>query len=171
MISRRTLLAGAALAPAFLAVRQARAGAIWPLFEQSKLIYVSPLKSDGALSRCKAEIWFAYLDGNLFVVTPPDAWRAEAIGLGLDQAQVWVGEHGVWTESKAFLEAPNMRMTASLETVAETHEAVLAAMGEKYAEDGWGRWGPRFREGLTDGGRVMIRYAPPGMGQTPPDEA
>lgn len=161
MISRRTLLAGAALAPAFLSLRPARAGAIWELADQSKLIYVSPLKSDGDLSRCKAEIWFAHLNRHLYVVTPPDAWRAQAIGKGLDQAVVWVGDHGMWTQSEEFMQAPNMTMTASLATDPSTHEAVLAAMAGKYADDGWSRWGPRFREGLEDGGRVMIRYALP----------
>ena len=127
----------------------------------SKLVYLTPIKSDGEESRCQAEIWFAYHDGDAFVVTPPDAWRAEAVAAGLDRARLWVGDFGVWTDSDgAYRQAPEIMATASLETDAEVHAQVLSAMGAKYADDGWSRWGPRFKSGLADGARVMIRYRP-----------
>lgn len=44
-------------------------------------------------------------------------------------------------------------------TDAHLHGAVLEAMGPKYVEEGWGTWGNRFRTGLADGDRVMLRYA------------
>ena len=35
----------------------------------------------------------------------------------------------------------------------------LEAFGAKYADE-WGSWGPRFRDGLADGSRVLLRYRP-----------
>ena len=159
MIRRRAFIAGAALAPAALWLPRALAAAT-PSLETSKLVYLTPLKSDGEESRCKAEIWFGYHAGDVFVVTPAEAWRAQAVAKGLGRARMWVGEYGVWTRADgAFRQGPELMASAAIETDAETQAAVLAAMAVKYADDGWSRWGPRFEAGLDDGGRVMIRYA------------
>ena len=40
-------------------------------------------------------------------------------------------------------------------------EAALAAFGAKYPDE-WDKWEPRFRKGLADGSRVLIRYRPSG---------
>ena len=159
MITRRTFVAGSALAPALFIAPRLWADATAAL-QSSKLVYLTPLKSDGEESRCKAEIWFAFQDNAVYVVTQADAWRAEAVRQGLTQARIWVGDFGVWTDAEdAFRAAPQLETTASLETDADAQARVLQNMGEKYADDGWGRWGPRFRSGLDDGSRVMIRYA------------
>lgn len=127
--------------------------------ETSPLVYITPIKSDGGESRCKAEIWFSHHDGDVFVVTPPDAWRAEAVGKGLNRARMWVGDFGLWQRADgAFREAPELMATASIESDPEVHAVVLSAMGEKYAASGWSRWGQAFKDGLVDGSRVMIRY-------------
>ena len=158
MLNRRTLIVGgAAVAPLAFLGRRALAGPA--TLDTSKLIYLTPIKSDGEESRCKAEIWFAYHDGDVFVVTPPDAWRAQAVRRGLNRARLWVGEFGNWKSANgAFRDAPEHMATASLEEAAETRAAVLAAMSAKYADDGWSTWGPRFEKGLADGSRVVIRY-------------
>ena len=159
MTTRRTFVVGAALAPVALLARPLLASASAAL-ETSKLIYLTPIKTDGEESRCKGEIWFAYHGGHVYVVTPSDAWRAEAIGRGLTRARIWVGEFGVWTRANgAFRDAPEVMATAALETNAETQSAVLESLGAKYGEAGWNTWGERFRKGLADGSRVMIRYA------------
>ena len=158
MITRRTVIASTALAPFAIWAHRALANAASAL-EASKLVYLTPIKSDGEESRCKAEIWFGYHGGDVYVVTPPDAWRAQALGQGLTRARLWVGEFGIWTRADgAFREAPELMATASLATDAALQAEVLEKMGAKYADDGWTRWGPAFREGLADGGRVMIRY-------------
>lgn len=158
MVKRRTLLVGTAVAPFVGLGRGATAQAAAPL-DASKLVYITPLKRNGEESRCKAEIWFAHVDGDVFVVTAADAWRAQAVGRGLDRARLWVGEFGVWHDADgAFRNAPELMATAALETNGETQGRVLATMGGKYG-DGWSRWGPRFEKGLADGSRVMIRYA------------
>ena len=164
MATRRDLVLGLAVAPAIPLLARtafAKEGEATPSDKlgTSQLVYITPIKSDGEESRCKAEIWFSHHEGDVFVVTPPEAWRARAVGKGLNKARLWVGEFGQWTQSDgAFRDAPEFMATASIESDAKKHAVVLAAMGEKYAETGWGRWGQRFRDGLVDGSRVMIRY-------------
>lgn len=165
MATRRDLVVGLAIAPTIpLLARSAFAEEAKATpkdkLETSQLVYITPIKSNGEESRCKAEIWFSHHDGDVFVVTPPETWRAQAVGKGLTKARLWVGEFGVWTQSDgAFRDAPEFMATASIATEADVHAKVLSAMGEKYAQTGWGRWGQRFKEGLGDGSRVMIRYA------------
>ena len=56
MITRRTLLAttaAAAILPRFAKADDTLAGAM----AESRLIYLTPLQSSGAESRCQAEIW------------------------------------------------------------------------------------------------------------------
>ncbi len=130
--------------------------------ETSKLIYITPVKSDGKESACHAEVWF-YADGaDLLVVTKPELWRSQAIERGLDRARIWVGDHGVWKRSNdAFRNAPSF--LAQVEHISSDAEAVsrtLKAMGAKYADEGWSTYGPRFKTGLADGSRVLLRYRP-----------
>ena len=164
MATRRDLVVGLAIAPTipFLArtafAADAKATPADKL-ETSQLVYLTPIKGNGEESRCKAEIWFSHHDGDVFVVTPPEAWRAEAVRKGLTRARLWVGEFGVWTESDgAFRDAPEFLATAAIETDTQVQARVLSTMGEKYAQTGWGRWGQRFKDGLVEGSRVMIRY-------------
>ena len=164
MIARRTILAGISLAPAFpLLTRAVWAGegaTAADGLDSSRLVYLTPIKSNGEESRCKAEIWFAHDAGHVYVVTPPDAWRAKAVRQGLVRARLWVGDFGVWTRSNgAFRQAPEHMATATIEEDASVHARILEAMGGKYAATGWSNWGPRFLKGLVDGSRVMIRYA------------
>ena len=165
MATRRDLVVGLAIAPTIpLLARSAFAEEAKATpkdkLETSQLVYITPIKSNGEESRCKAEIWFSHHDGDVFVVTPPATWRAQAVGKGLTKARLWVGEFGVWTQADgAFRDAPEFMATASIATEADVHAKVLSAMGEKYAQTGWGRWGQRFKDGLEDGSRVMIRYA------------
>ncbi len=42
----------------------------------------------------------------------------------------------------------------------ETVKRVLKVMGKKYAGPSWDKYEPEFRQGLTDGSRVMLRYKP-----------
>ena len=155
MISRRTLLktsAAAALLP--LVARAAEAQA------ESRLIYVTPIQSSGAESSCQSEVWFASYGGAMFVVTDAEAWRAEAVRKGLTSARIWVGDVGPVGQSDGKYKAlPKVEAVASLETDAAAQAQVLGAMGVKYSDE-WGTWGPRFKNGLADGSRVMLKYTP-----------
>ena len=162
MISRRTLLktsAAAAALPLLPAI--GRAEPSWrEAAETSPLIYLTPIQSNGAESRCQAEIWFASYGGAMYVVTAAEAWRAQAIRQGLTQARIWVGDVGMWQRADGGYKAlPMVGATASIETDAAVQGQVLEVMGGKYS-DGWDTWGPRFRNGLADGSRVMLKYEP-----------
>jgi hypothetical protein len=130
--------------------------------ETSKLIYITPIKSDGKESSCHAEVWFFGEGEDLLVVTKKELWRSQAVNQGLDRARIWVGDHGVWKQSKnAFRKAPSF--LAQAEHISSDAEAVgrtLKAMSAKYADEGWSTYGPRFKEGLADGSRVLLRYRP-----------
>jgi len=151
VLSGGLLLPVRAFADANPAVRAALA--------RSPLVYVSPLRRDGSESRCHGEVWFVSDGADLLVVTNPERWRAAAIGKGLDRARLWVGNFGVWTKSDTWRKAPSTEARASLERDKAVQAMALEAFGAKYAAE-WESWGPRFREGLASGERVLIRYSP-----------
>lgn len=165
--TRRALLRGAAAAAGWLLLpRGARADA-FALSEparaalaSSRLVYVSPLRRDGNESTCHGEVWFAADGGDVLVVTSSERWKARAIRAGLERARLWAGDAGVWTRSEGrFRSAPSFLARAAFESDPAARERALEALGQKYAAE-WGQWGPRFRDGLADGTRVLIRYAP-----------
>ena len=128
--------------------------------DKSALIYLTPIKSDGQESACHGEVWFIHHEKEIFVVTQHDAWRAQAVRQGLNTAAIWIGEFGVWKSAKnKYRSAPYLRISGQLETDAKLHATVLEQFGKKYADE-WGSWGPRFRKGLANGSRVMLRYQP-----------
>ncbi len=159
MLTRRQTLAGALLLPS-LPLLGKLDEAKRDVLRSSRLIYLTPIKSDGNESACKGEVWFMYDgDSHLHVVTQNEAWRANAIRQGLTQARIWVGEFGVWsTAGDAYRAAPELMLDGAIETDEQVHNRVLAKMGTKYSDE-WGVWGPRFRDGLQDGSRVMLKYA------------
>lgn len=159
MLNRRSIIVGAACLPAFSVLpHEASAHELAMRLQGSRLIYLTPIKSNGEESACKGEVWFQYHAGDIYVVTQAEAWRAEAVRKGLSMAKVWVGEFGVWTDAdEAFRDAPELMLKGTLETNSNAHASVLDAMGLKYSDE-WGVWGPRFRDGLKDGSRVMLRY-------------
>ena len=162
MISRRTLLKTSAVAAALpLLPAIGRAGPSWrEAAAASPLIYLTPIQSSGAESRCQAEIWFASVDESMYVVTAADAWRAEAVRQGLSGARIWIGDVGPWSRSDGkYKGLPVVETRASLEADAAVRNRVLEAMSEKYSDE-WDKWGPRFHNGLADGSRVMLKYEP-----------
>jgi hypothetical protein len=129
---------------------------------KSALIYLTPMLSNGKESTCHAEVWFAHLGNDVYVVTSSSAWRAQAIEKGLDRARIWVGDYGPWRGNSKFKSAPNYMAKAGVVAKGDSAiESVLSLMGEKYASE-WGKWEPRFRSALGDGSRVMLRYRPVG---------
>jgi hypothetical protein len=167
MINRRLLLKATALGATLPWMHRAQAlpeGAA-----TSDLIYLTPIRSNGAESRCQAEIWFAALDDALYVVTSSDAWRARAIvDRGLTDTRIWVGDVGQWQDTDGkYRELPSLMATGSQVTDQAVQEAVLEVMGSKYRMS-WLLWGPRFRNGLADGKRVMLKYSPKGSGVPQP---
>lgn len=128
--------------------------------QESQLIYLSPIKSNGALSSCQAEVWYVQHNSAMYVVTAADAWRTRAIAMGLTKTRIWVGDVGMWQSSEGRYKAlPSLTASASNVTGSDEQTRLLTLFGNKYASE-WSRWGPRFRNGLADGSRVLLRYQP-----------
>ena len=152
-LSRRGFIGASAATLGALSCPQVIAGEA-----ESPLIYLSTVKTDGSLSRCQAEVWYVADGTDLFVVTGQDAWRAKAVGKGLTRTQVWVGDVGQWQRANGkYRSLPGHIAEASLVDDTDVHASALAKFGIKYAAE-WGTWGPRFRNGLADGSRVLLRY-------------
>lgn len=127
---------------------------------ESDTIYLTPLKADGAESRCQAEVWFVSDDADLCVVTAVGAWRARAVRAGWRRARIWVGDLGVWTRTEGrYRNLPMLEASGDFIADVEEQARVLELFGSKYPVS-WVLWGPRFRNGLADGSRVMLRYRP-----------
>jgi hypothetical protein len=160
---RRVLVAGTSMVAAagFAGrVHSADDAALQTAMDESDVMYLTPIRSDGKESRCQAEVWFVHHESDLYVVTADDAWRAQAIAKGLTRTRIWVGDVGAWRDSEgAYRTLPQIEAVASQIPDAETQNSVLDAMGGKYSVE-WFVWGPRFRNGLADGSRVMLRYQP-----------
>ncbi len=161
MTRRRVLAASTALfAVAGFSGRAycADSGELQTALNESDLIYLAPIRTDGRESRCQAEVWFVHHESDLYVITASEAWRAQAIGKGLTRTHIWVGDVGAWGDSNgAYRELPQIEAVGSQVKDAESQNSVLNAMGDKYSLE-WFVWGPRFRNGLADGSRVMLRY-------------
>ncbi len=124
----------------------------------SELVYLSPLRSDSSLSRCRGEVWFVQDGKDVMVVTRSVAWRAKAIQEGLDEAMLWVGEVGVWTRSNGrYKSLPSVKVRGRIESDPDAWESVLKLYKEKY-QMSWTFWRRRFENGLADGSRTMLRY-------------
>ena len=123
----------------------------------SKLIYLTPIKSDGDESKCQGEVWFVYLDSKIYVTTATDAWRAEAIRKDLTEARIWIGEYGNWTRAKEkYKEAPELMIEGSIFDDEEKNPEILEAFNDKYP--GEGRYPRVFKEEIEDGKRVVLCY-------------
>ncbi|HEY8121836.1 MAG TPA: hypothetical protein VII78_11010 [Myxococcota bacterium] len=163
-LTRRELLiasaAAACLPRASFADASALSAAAHDALGTSPLVYVSALRRDGSESRCHAEVWFVRDADSALVVTSSQAWRAQAIGKGLARARLWVGDFGGWSgkpDDQRYQAGQAFLAEATLEKAQPAHDHALALFGSKYTKE-WGSWGPRFKNGLADGSRVLIRY-------------
>jgi hypothetical protein len=170
LIDRRTFLAAALALLAWPFRGPARAADaaqtrddLRRLLEQSPYVYVSPLRSDGRESTCHGEVWFAWIDGAVVVITGSERWKAHSLEAGLDRARIWVGDHGRWKQlvghSDAFRVAPSFEARASAVRDDALLDRLLASFEEKYPDE-IEKWRDRMRRGYGDGSRVLIRYVP-----------
>lgn len=156
-MKRRTLLqAAGALGALALLPSGANAAEARLALTQSNLVYLSPITSSGKLSRCQAEVWYVMLGADVYVCTDTDSWRAKAARLGLTDTKVWVGDLGVWRRVN-YQALPSLNAMAAVAQEEDQIELALAEFGRKYASE-WNKWGPRFRKGLKNGSRTMLRY-------------
>jgi hypothetical protein len=93
-------------------------------------------------------------------VSATGAWRCRAIAGGLTRARLWVGEYGNWQKSDGkYRQAPQLTAVGTRVDDNSEQARVLDLFGDKYRLE-WVVWGPRFKNGLADGSRVMLRYSP-----------
>jgi hypothetical protein len=161
--SRRRVLraGGAALSLLVLARTRARAagapapdaaGKLTPEQLQhladAQFVYIQSTRKDGTLSK-PAEIWFAVMDGAVWVGSSPDSWRAKRIRWKRPQARIAIGS----------VDGPSIRATGAFVKDPELYKKFCDQLAVKYPAK-WPRWEKSFREGLASGERVLIRYTP-----------
>jgi len=125
--------AAAAPAPSATEAPQAAgsaAAAVSPEIEHllatSEFVYISSTRKDGTLSR-KAEIWFTWHDGSVWVGTRPDSWRAKRI---LERAGEGTRLGSPLDEALAALAARRPRYFPGVETPRAAWGTVAAAAHE-----------------------------------------
>ncbi len=129
----------------------------------SPYVYISPLRADGAESRCHGEVWYGWIDGGVVIITARDRWKARSLARGRDRARIWVGDagrvKGLLGESDAFRRHPHFDAVGEISPDAALLDRLLAGYERKYPDE-IGEWRERMRIGFRDGSRVLIRYRP-----------
>jgi hypothetical protein len=116
--------------------------------ETSPYVYISSHRKDGSFG-APAEIWFMYHDGAVWVASPTTTWRVRRIRAGRTKARIAVGKP----------DGPTFAAVGSIVTDPALHQAMFGTFARKYPQ-GWPKYEDRFRQGLVDGTRVMVKYQP-----------
>lgn len=146
------LIALTLVAPALagMAADPAAAAVLTPEVEgelaRSAYVYIATQRKDGTFGS-SAEIWFMWDGGAVWVASPPTTWRVKRIRHGRASARIVVGTRSgpVFTAKGALVRDPAI------------YERLFATYAKKYP-DGWPKFEARFRDGLKDGSRVLVRY-------------
>jgi hypothetical protein len=129
---------------------------------ESEFVYVSPLRSNGDESTCHGEVWYAWLDESVVLITAKTTWKARALADGLDSARVWVGDHGRWKgwfrKNEAFRQAPNFLANAKTDNDPALLDRLMNVYERKYPAE-FSDWEDRQRSGFQSGERIIIRYS------------
>jgi predicted pyridoxine 5'-phosphate oxidase superfamily flavin-nucleotide-binding protein len=148
----RACVAGVLVVAAWLAMPRVASAALTPEIENalrtSPYVYIATQRKSGGFGQ-PAEIWFMYRDGAVWVASPATTWRAKRIRAGRPTATIAVGKR----------EGPSFEATGQLVKDPKAYEALFTTLAEKYP-DGWKQYEERFRTGLADGSRVLIKYDP-----------
>ena len=151
-VDRRTFL-GAAVAGLLAPASFAQGAALDSALSDSEYAYVSPLLTSGAESTCHGEVWYAWIDGAVVVITAHDRWKARAPRRGLTTARVWLGDHGRWKRligtNEDFRAAPHFDARVEVATDPELLERMLAVFEKKYPAE-IGEWRDKMRNGFKD---------------------
>jgi hypothetical protein len=116
--------------------------------EQSPYVYIATERKDGSFSP-PAEIWFMWDQGAVWMASPVTSWRAKRIRAGRPKARIFVGKR----------DGPMLTATGTFVRDPAAYDRLYATFAKKYP-DGWSRYEAKFREGLKDGSRVLMRYVP-----------
>ena len=160
MLKRRTLIQGTLAGIGASMLPAAQANELHQQLQESDLIYLTPIQSNGRESRCQSEIWYVWDGTDIFVCTETTTWRARAAASGLDHTRIWVGDLGNWKNTDgAYKALPSIDAATSVVSDETVHAKALDMFGDKYPL-GWIRWGSTFRKGLASGSRTLIQYRP-----------
>ena len=142
-------------------LRAAPAPALAALLEKSEFVYVSPLGADGKESRCHGEVWYGWFDGDVVLITARSTWKGRAFERGLDQAKIWVGDHGIWKRwwgtNEAFRAGPSFLAKATSVRDDALMERLMKLYAAKYPAE-YRDWEPKMRAGYASGDRLLLRY-------------
>jgi len=114
----------------------------------STYVYISSQRKSGQFGK-PAEIWFMYHQGAVWVASPPTTWRARRIKAGRTAAKIAVGKP----------DGPSFEATGSIVKDPEIYKALCETYAKKYPER-WSSYEAKFRQGLADGSRLLIKYTP-----------
>jgi hypothetical protein len=136
-----TLVSGAARATELpAAVRDQLASATY--------VYIATQRKDGSFGK-PAEIWFMWHDGAVWVGTPPTTWRVKRIKHKRPNAKIAVGK----------ADGPSFEAVGSIVKDAKVADLLRETYAKKYP-DRWPGFAEKFKEGLKDGSRVLVKYVP-----------
>jgi hypothetical protein len=160
-IDRRTFL-GATVVGLLAPATFARGAELDAALSVSEYAYISPLLASRAESSCHGEVWYAWLDDAVVMITASDRWKARAVRRGLTMARVWVGGHGRWKQltgtNEAFRAAPHFDASVEASKDPALLERMLTVFETKYPAE-IGSWREKMRGGFEDGSRTLLRYA------------
>jgi len=122
--------------------------AIEEALEKSTYVYIASSRKDGSFGS-PAEIWFMYYRGAVWVASPRTTWRVRRILAGRPKARIAIGKP----------DGPSFMATGAIVNDRTIHEEMFRTFERKYPGS-WPKYEQRFRTGLTDGTRVLIRYQP-----------
>src|SRR6185369_1946666 len=114
----------------------------------STYVYISTQRKDGSFGK-PAEIWYMWHDGAVWVGTPPTTWRVKRIKHHRPNAKIAVGKP----------DGPSFDAVGSI----VKDDKVAAKLFETYAKkypDRWPGYEEKFRTGMKDGSRVLVKYVP-----------
>ena len=157
---RPAVILGALLAAATVVSVPTRAGALDAALEEklatSKYVYISSQRKDGSFGK-PAEIWFLYDQNAVWVGTPPTSWRVKRLKAGRPAARIAVGSS----------DGPSFAAVGAVVQDPKVLDRMYAAYARKYP-DRWPGYEQRFRDGMKDGSRVLVKYVPVGAPITSP---
>lgn len=116
--------------------------------DSSTYVYIQSTRKDGALGT-PAEIWFLHHQGAVWVASPVTTYRVKRIQAGQTTAKIAVGK----------ADGPTFAAKGGIVKDAEVNKLLCETFAKKYA-GGWSSYEKKFREGLADGSRVLIKYEP-----------
>lgn len=111
-------------------------------------VYISTQRKSGGFGKA-AEIWFMYHDGAVWVGTPPTSWRVKRIKHHRPNARIAVGKPV----------GPSFDAVGSIVKDQKVADLLFETYAKKYP-DRWPAYAQKFKDGMKDGSRVLVKYVP-----------